>query len=101
VAAQIADRLPQMNPRDEIAADGTWCLADSDRTWLFYSLHGGEIRLAPGLAGQALLHPGAGGRTAVWFNPRNGAISAATLDTGPAIAKPTNEAWVLLIKANS
>jgi hypothetical protein len=92
VNEQLAEVLSQMNPRDGITSDGTWCLADQGQTWLFCSLRGDAIRLTRSIAAAA-------GVTGLWFNPRNGEVSAATLSGGAVIAKPTGEAWVLLLKA--
>jgi hypothetical protein len=87
---RLGSALPRMNPNDDIAADGTWCLMDDGRTYLFYSLRNDGIRLVRPLSVRTA--------EAVWFNPRTGSTQRADLGDGQSIAKPTAEAWLLLVK---
>ncbi len=88
VAARVADVLPTMRPVDGLAGEA-WCLADAKRTAvLIYSAAGDAITLAQPL-------PVA---DATWFNPRNGAVTTANLGGAQMIAKPSGEAWLLLVR---
>ncbi len=87
---RLGEKLPQMAPRDEATSDGTWCLAGENAPCLLYSLRGNAIHLSRYLD-LALA-------TGVWFNPRTGQTSPANLGNGRTIAKPTDEAWLLLIQ---
>jgi hypothetical protein len=89
VAERVADALPRMKPVDGLANDA-WCLADEGRCWLFYSTAGDAIQLSRAIDSR--------GATAVWFNPRNGQMSPATVGGELRIAKPTGEAWLLLVR---
>ena len=90
VAERVADVLPRMKPADGLAGDA-WCLADPARTAvLIYSATGETITLTQPLAAAS---------DAVWFNPRNGETTPAKLGDGKSIAKPTAEAWLLLVRA--
>jgi hypothetical protein len=92
VETHLAGGLPQMIPRDDIVADETWCLADGGRNLLFYSRRGAAIHVKRPIA--------SAGATSVWFDPRNGGISPATSVDGLAIAKPSDQAWLLLVRSN-
>ncbi len=85
---QLAAVMPQLKPVDGFAPDA-WVLADTARTTVvIYSMNGGSISLASPLPG----------KTATWFNPRDGKTSRANLGDGKAITKPTGEAWLLLVR---
>jgi hypothetical protein len=87
---RVADILPQMKPLDGLA-ENAWCLAADGRAWMFYSLAGDSIRLAHALDAK--------NARGVWFNPRDGKVTDATLAPGAqTIAKPSSEAWVLLVR---
>jgi hypothetical protein len=91
VEAALSDVLAAMKPLDDVATN-SWCLAAPEKAaWLFYSLEGEAIELAKPL-------PAAGARS-VWFNPRTGETSPAAAAAGARrLAKPTGEAWVLLLR---
>lgn len=90
IAADLSAVLPAMKPLDGLATDA-WCLGAADRAWLLYSLRGGTITLTRPL--------GAPAARAIWFNPRTGETSPAHVDPASrAIAKPTGEAWALLVR---
>jgi hypothetical protein len=88
VAERVADVLPQMKP-DDALAPGAWCLADAKRAnVLIYSAGGDTITLAQPLAASG----------ATWFNPRDGETRHATLAAGNTMAKPSDAAWLLLVR---
>jgi len=95
VRERLAGVLMKMSPRDGVTADAEreWCLADErDESVLLYSLTGESIELAKPLAGH--------GYAGVWFDPRSGATRPLEGAVGPAIRKPTAEAWLLWLSAS-
>lgn len=89
VKQNLATVLPKMRPVDGISSDA-WCLADAARTTvLIYSLQGEAITLTQPLKPTT---------AATWFNPRDGATQPASLGDGKTIAKPTKDAWLLVVK---
>ncbi|HEX3878591.1 MAG TPA: DUF6298 domain-containing protein [Bryobacteraceae bacterium] len=99
VAAQLATTLMKMKPCDGVveSPEQNFCLGDEKReTVLLYSLAGAEIKLL-----QALRQ---GVYSLLWFDPRSGRTQAAKSAIPGAVAsitKPTPEAWLLLLRANS
>ena len=88
IADHVADILPQMKPRDDVARNA-WCLGTSDsRALLLYSRQGDAIELNHEIPSRA-----------VWFDPRTGATRDATVTAGTkSIAKPSREPWLLLAR---
>jgi hypothetical protein len=99
VREQLATTLMKMQPRDGAAADPaqTWCLADDgSQSVLFYSLAGASITLARTLSRNAY--------TGLWFDPRKGNTwsweAPVSGKAGNVIRKPTEEPWLLLLRAS-
>jgi hypothetical protein len=93
VREHLAWSLMNMQPRDGMTADPdtTWCLADErGETVLVYSLSGPSMEFTPALPRE--------GYTGLWFDPRTGKTQT-TEAMGQVIAKPTAEAWLLLLHA--
>ena len=92
VREHLARSLMNMQPRDGMAADAetTWCLADDrTETVLVYSLAGTAVKFT-----QAPRE----GYTGLWFDPRTGKTQTAEA-VSQVMAKPTAEAWLLLLQA--
>ena len=92
VREHLAGSLMSMQPRDGMAndPDTTWCLADARaETVLVYSLAGTAVRF-----GQAPRE----GYTGLWFDPRTAKTQPAEA-VSQVMAKPTPEAWLLLLQA--
>ena len=88
IATRVSDVLPQLRPVDGLAGDA-WCLADAKRACvLIYSAAGEAITLAQPLAAA----------NATWFNPRNGETAPAKTGDAKTIAKPSADAWLLLVR---
>ncbi len=88
VSEQLADVLPQLKPSDGLAGEA-WALADAKHeNVVIYSPSGESIALAQPVAG----------KTATWFNSRDGKTSPANLGDGKLIAKPSPEAWLLVVQ---
>jgi hypothetical protein len=96
VRENLSGHLMAMQPKDGVAEgeQQTWCLADAQNdTVLLYSLEGPAIQLLKALSN----HP----YTGIWFDPRTGAtqpIASVTTPAGGAIAKPTTQPWLLLLR---
>lgn len=91
--------LPHMSPNDKLvmADRPTWCLADSNRSFLIYATEGGGIELDLGAA--------VGAFAAQWFNPGTGEMTNAVngLVSGGHIVKftpPDPHDWVLWLNKN-
>lgn len=85
----LARSLSNLQPVD--MGNGTWLLTNADRTCqLYYSLEGDQLSLDP----KAKID----GATGLWFDPKTGTTQSIQLKTGAAVAKPTAEPWLLLIK---
>ncbi|MCD6507784.1 hypothetical protein J7M22_14340 [Candidatus Poribacteria bacterium] len=85
-----------MHPTDIVLnnPETTWCLADPSRSYLVYTLNGGEIKLD--------LSDAQGSFLARWFDPRTGRIIPAAAITGGKsilLKTPDEEDWVLWIRA--
>ncbi|HWA85544.1 MAG TPA: DUF6298 domain-containing protein [Opitutus sp.] len=93
IEANLAEALPHMTPRDDLATGGTWCLADNGHNALFYSPHGATMHVKRPAA--------SAGATSSWFNPRSGETSPAVPGGGLTIAKPSAEAWLLFVKSGT
>jgi hypothetical protein len=98
VRDHLAENLMNLSPCDNWLMDpsNNWCLADADgRVLLFYSLTGTKITLVQKLP--------ASHYTGVWFNPRQGHCQPAELpqlwNPGDSMVKPTQEDWLLLLRA--
>jgi hypothetical protein len=98
VREYLATVLMLIEPRDGAAEDpeNNWCLADGkDQSVLYYSLRGPSIRLSKALS-QGPYH-------AVWFDPPTGDVKKAnapiTAAAGAVIPKPSDEAWLVLLRA--
>lgn len=91
IADHVADVLPQMKPRDDVATNA-WCLGTPDaRALLLYSMKGDSIELKRSLSAEV--------SRAIWFNLRDGKTHPATLHaTDATIAKPSSDAWLLLVR---
>jgi hypothetical protein len=92
VREHLARSLMNMQPRDGMAAETetTWCLADDrTETVLVYSLLGASVKFTQALPRE--------GYTGLWFDPRTGKTQTAEA-VGPVMAKPTAEAWLLLLQ---
>jgi hypothetical protein len=92
VREHLARSLMNMQPRDGMTAetDTTWCLADERaETVLVYSLAGTAVTFTQ--APQASY-------TGLWFDPRTGKMQPAEA-VSQVMAKPTAEAWLLLLQA--
>jgi hypothetical protein len=92
VREHLARSLMNMQPRDGMTAetDTTWCLADERaETVLVYSLAGTAVTFTQ--APQASY-------TGLWFDPRTGKMHPAEA-VSQVMAKPTAEAWLLLLQA--
>ncbi len=90
IADHVADVLPEMRPRDDVTTNA-WCLGTPDgRALLLYSPKGDTIELQRSVPGDA--------SRAIWFNPRDGETRRATLEAAKQISKPSNEAWLLLVR---
>ena len=98
VREHLATVLMKMTPRDNVLADAarTWCLADdqSDAV-LIYSLAGPAITFAQTLRQKEF--------NGVWFDPRTGKTRPfeppVSGNQGTTIQKPTEEDWLLLLRA--
>jgi len=93
VRDNLARSLMNMQPRDGVMADAgtTWCLADDrSETVLVYSLSGTSVQFLQALPGK--------GYSGLWFDPRTGKTQPAEA-VSQAMAKPTAEAWLLLLRA--
>jgi hypothetical protein len=97
VREYLATTLMKMEPRDGAAddPDNNWCLADTeDQSVMFYSLDGASIRLQKALSRSRY--------RAIWFDPRTGNTTKAEMPVparaGDAIAKPSAEAWLVLLQ---
>jgi hypothetical protein len=91
VREHLARSLMNMQPRDGMTAEAetTWCLADGrGETVLVYSMAGASVKFTQTL--QA-------GYTGLWFDPRTGKTQAAEAVL-QVMAKPTPEAWLLLLR---
>jgi hypothetical protein len=92
VREHLSGSLMNMQPRDGMMADSgtTWCLADD----------GGEAVLVYSLSGPSVKFTQAprAGDSGLWFDPRTGKTQPAEA-VGQAMAKPTAEAWLLLLWA--
>jgi hypothetical protein len=89
VRAHLATALAQMHPID--GAPGVWRLSDDDGdNQLYYSPAGEQLAF-----GQST---GFNNSAGIWFDPKTGATPSAQLKDGPTIAKPSAEAWLLLIQ---
>jgi hypothetical protein len=106
VREHLAPALAGMRPRDRLLEDAArnWCLADArGETVLVYSLKGGSIKLAARLPRAAYV--------GLWLDPRTGATrpldspgtwgadSPGSWGAGATVLKPTDEDWLLLLKA--
>ena len=98
VREHLANVLMKMVPRDHVLEDAAhaWCLADArSEAVLIYSLAGPTIKIA-----QPLPHKDFNG---MWFDPRTGKTvslhAPALWDQGTIIEKPTEEDWLLLLRA--
>jgi hypothetical protein len=89
VNEHLGDVLPKMKPTDGLAP-GAWCLASEGNAWLFYSPAGPTLPLTRAIS--------ATNTTSLWFNPLNGETTPANLGDAKTIAKPSGEAWVLLVR---
>ncbi len=97
VREHLADLLMKMQPRDGVleGSDHNWCMADDRRdVVLIYSLSGDSIQLREGLPKASY--------SALWFDPRSGKTQAfagaVPHRAGETIAKPSGEAWLLLLR---
>jgi hypothetical protein len=92
VREHLAGSLMNMQPRDGMANDAetTWCLAD-DRaeTVLVYSLAGTSVKFTQALPRESY--------TGLWFDPRTAKTQTAEA-VSQVMAKPTPEAWLLLLQ---
>ena len=78
-----------MHPGD--AAPGVWWLTDDQgENQLYYSPAGDQVALSRSVDFV--------NSDSLWFDPKTGGTRAARLKEGPAIAKPSPEAWLLLIQ---
>ena len=96
VRAQLGAELPAMSPRDGLLGDPdhNWCLTDGKKVWLVYSLAGEEIPVMRGIPADEC--------HGSWFDPRTGELRAAgPLGRAGAIRKPTDDAWLLLLRRKS
>ena len=94
IRRHLSASLPAMKPSDFVRNDSktTWCLADSGRTYLVYTLGGGRIRLDLSMAQEDL--------QAKWLDPRTGKLTDAN---GGSVAPgalttfktPDNRDWAL------
>lgn len=98
VREHLAAVLMTMTPRDGLLGEGarTWCLADAGLdAILIYSLAGPAITLAQPLPSRAF--------RGVWFDPRTGGTQPLRTPVsgkiGSAMEKPTEDDWLLLLKA--
>jgi len=95
IRKHLANRIVRMRPVDIVLSnrETVWALAEPDKTYLIYALHGGEIRLD--------LSNARGIYTARWFNPRNGKLifrePVASGRTVSINAPDTND-WVLWLE---
>ena len=92
VREHLARSLMNMQPRDGMAADPetAWCLADDrTETVLVYSLSGTAVTFT-----QA---PPRKDYTGLWFDPRTARTQTAEA-VSQVMAKPTAEAWLLLLQ---
>ena len=92
VREHLARSLMNMQPRDGLAVDPetTWCLADDrTETVLVYSLAGSSVKFS-----QA---PPREDYTGLWFDPRTAKTQTAEA-VSQVMAKPTAEAWLLLLQ---
>jgi hypothetical protein len=93
VREHLARSLMNMQPRDGMTADPetTWCLADErGETVLVYSLAGTAVKFTPA--------PPPKDYTGWWFDPRTAKTQTAEA-VAQVMAKPTPEAWLLLLQA--
>jgi len=89
VRKHLATALAQMHPGD--AAPGVWWLTDDQgENQLYYSPAGDQVALSRSVDFV--------NSDSLWFDPKTGGTRAARLKEGPAIAKPSPEAWLLLIQ---
>jgi hypothetical protein len=90
VNGPLASALGQMNPRDNLTTDGSWCLADTGLTHLLIdSRSGSSISLARPLEGAPF--------TALWFDVANKTAREFPLRDLQTIAKPTAGEWLLFL----
>ncbi len=97
VREHLADILMKLQPRDGVveSPEWNWCMADERRdAVLLYSLSGPSIQLRETLPKDSY--------AGLWFNPRSGKTQplagSVSLRAGDAIAKPSTEPWLLLLR---
>ncbi|TXK36523.1 right-handed parallel beta-helix repeat-containing protein [Pontibacter qinzhouensis] len=97
VKTYLANKLMRLNPQDDVLTNPSqnWTLADTgQQSVLFYSLSGSALQLQQKLPKKAY--------TGIWYDPRTGETQAAVLPKrlkkGTAIAKPSEENWLLLLQ---
>ena len=89
VCAHLATVLAQMHPI-EVGPDD-WCFTDdAGNNRLYYSPSGPQLHFGEELKPHA--------STGIWFDPKTGATKPAELADGPGTAKPSPNAWLLLIQ---
>jgi hypothetical protein len=90
--------LAQLTPHDEMIASGNQVILSADpvREYVAYDWNGGSFSID--------LSEITGAFTAVWYNPRTGAISSAgVVEAGDTVAftTPDNQDWVLHLTSGS
>jgi hypothetical protein len=89
IREHLADALSSMQPC-EVGSD-TWCLTDAKgNRRLYYSPNGKQLALGA--------TTDAHGYTGTWFDPKSGTTQNAQLGTASVVNKPTDGAWLLLLK---
>jgi len=84
----------RLSPQPELASTGI-CLAEAGRTYVVYTLAGGEVRVD--------LKQAPGQFSVQWFNPRTGERSQKTKVAGGQerrLTAPDNKDWVLLLESH-
>lgn len=84
----------KMEPRDDVASQGVYCLAEPGRQYLVYLPAGGKVDVKLG----------EGKYMARWFNPRTGQWTAIGEATGPKWSSPNSpdsKDWAIVLLATS
>jgi len=86
-------RFERMDPADSLITSGNaWCLAEKGVAYVVYAHSGGTVKVD--------LAAATGTFVAEWFNPRDGASTAALAATGGGVRSytaPTADDWVLYL----
>ena len=91
VRDQLATRVPRMRPADIVSSDqgAAWCLAEAGRTYLVYTLRGGEVHLD--------LRDARGEYAVSLLDPRTGTLVTRPSVSGGArasLSTPEGEDWI-------